>query len=64
MNLEKLDSWADDKGILVMGTGDFTHPLWFKEIKEKLEPAESGLFKLKQKFKGKTLKNTFSQDFY
>ena len=61
MNLEKLDSWADDKGILVMGTGDFTHPLWFKEIKEKLELAEPGLFKLKQQFKGKTLKNTFSQ---
>src|SRR3989344_416666 len=61
MNLEKLDSWADDKGILVMGTGYFTHTLWFKEIKEKLEPAEPGLFKLKQQFKGKTLKNTFSQ---
>ncbi|MEK7635818.1 MAG: endonuclease Q family protein [Patescibacteria group bacterium] len=61
MNLERLDSWADDKGVLVMGTGDFTHPLWFKEIKEKLEPAEPGLFKLKQQFKGKTLKGTFSQ---
>src|SRR3989344_1054637 len=61
MNLIDLDHWADDKGILVMGTGDFTHPLWFKEIKEKLEPAETGLFKLKQQFKGKTLKNTFSQ---
>ena len=37
---EELDRWADDKGILVMGTGDFTHPAWIKEIKEKLEPAE------------------------
>lgn len=61
MNLEKLDSWADDKGILVIGTGDFTHPLWFKEIKEKLEPAEPGLFKLKQQFKEKTLKGTLAQ---
>ncbi|MGB9609096.1 MAG: hypothetical protein ACPL3E_01835 [Minisyncoccia bacterium] len=26
MNLEELDLWADYKGILVMGTGDFTHP--------------------------------------
>ena len=30
-----------------MGTGDFTHPEWFQNLKEKLEPAEPGLFKLK-----------------
>ena len=38
---------AKEKGILVVGTGDFTHPQWLQEIKEKLEPAEEGLFKLK-----------------
>jgi len=47
MNLESLDKWAKIKGIKVMGTGDFTHPVWFKEIKERLEPAELGLYKLK-----------------
>lgn len=47
MNLESLDKWAKIKGIKVMGTGDFTHPAWFKEIKEKLEIAESGLYKMK-----------------
>ena len=47
MNLESLDKWAKIKGIRVMATGDFTHPAWFAEIKEKLEPAEQGLFKLK-----------------
>mgnify|MGYP001604436781 FL=1 len=57
---EELDRWADDKGILVMGTGDFTHPGWFKELKEKLEPAESGLFRLKSQFKLKTIKDTFA----
>ncbi len=51
MVLEEIDRVAHDKGILVMGTGDFTHPAWFKEIKEKLEPAEPGLFKLKKQFK-------------
>jgi len=51
MNLEELDSWADIKGILIMGTGDFTHPKWFSEIKQKLEPAEPGLFKLKKEYK-------------
>jgi uncharacterized protein (TIGR00375 family) len=49
MTLENLDHWAKIKGITVMGTGDFTHPLWFKELKEQLEPAEQGLYKLKGK---------------
>ncbi len=60
MILEELDRWADDKGIKVMATGDFTHPQWLEEIKEKLEPAEPGLFKLKEKFKLKTIKGTFA----
>ena len=47
MNLENLEKWARIKGIKVLGTGDFTHPEWFKNLKEKLEPAEPGLFKLK-----------------
>ena len=38
---EKLADWAAIKGMKVMATGDFTHPLWLKELKEKLEPAES-----------------------
>ena len=45
MDIENLDKWANLKGIKVMGTGDFTHPEWLKTLKEKLEPAESGLFK-------------------
>jgi DNA helicase-2/ATP-dependent DNA helicase PcrA len=42
-----LDYWARLKGIKVVGTGDFTHPGWLKELKEQLEPAEEGLFRLK-----------------
>ena len=61
MILENIDSFADNKGILVMGTGDFTHPQWFNEIKTKLEPAEPGLFKLKKEYKRETLKGTFSE---
>src|SRR3990167_232529 len=48
MDLETLDKWAKIKGIKVLGTGDFTHPEWLKNLKEKLQPSESGLFKLKQ----------------
>lgn len=47
MTFENIDVWAGKKGINLMGTGDFTHPEWFREIKEKLEPAEPGLFVLR-----------------
>src|SRR4030066_819836 len=46
MDLENLDKWAKIKGIKVLGTGDFTHPEWLKNLKEKLQPAEPGLYKL------------------
>lgn len=46
MDLGNLDNWARIKGLKVLGTGDFTHPKWFYEIKKELEPAEPGLFKL------------------
>lgn len=52
MTLENLDTWAKIKGITVMGTGDFTHPQWMKEIKSRLEPAESGLYTIKGKSQG------------
>ncbi len=44
---ESLYRWAQLKGITVVGTGDFTHPAWFAELQEKLEPAEPGLYRLK-----------------
>jgi len=47
LNLENIYIASQLKGITVIGTGDFTHPGWFAEIKEKLIPAEPGLFKLK-----------------
>jgi len=36
LNFENLVKWAKVKGLDLLGTGDFTHPLWLKEIKEKL----------------------------
>jgi len=48
MDLEHLDKWARIKGIKVLGTGDFSHPEWLAELKDGLEPAEPGLFKLKK----------------
>ena len=48
---EHLYLWAKKKGITVLGTGDFTHPGWISEIKEKLEETREGLFRLKPEFK-------------
>lgn len=45
---EFLDLWARRKGIDLIGTGDFTHPAWRAELKEKLEPAEEGFYILKK----------------
>ncbi|MDH3659128.1 MAG: UvrD-helicase domain-containing protein [Alphaproteobacteria bacterium] len=46
-DLEHLAYWAAKKGIALVGTGDFTHPAWIQEIKDKLVPAEPGLFRLR-----------------
>ena len=50
LDLENLYIAAQLKGVTVVGTGDVTYPEWFAEICEKLEPAEPGLFKLKQAY--------------
>jgi DNA helicase II / ATP-dependent DNA helicase PcrA len=47
LDLEHLAAWAARKGISVVGTGDFTHPVWRAELKDKLVPAEPGLFRLR-----------------
>jgi len=47
LDFENLYISAQLKGLSVIGTGDFTHPGWFAEIKEKLIPAEPGMFRLK-----------------
>ncbi len=49
LDLEHNELWARRKGINVVGTGDFTHPDWFKELTEKLEEDDKhpGLYLLK-----------------
>ena len=46
-DLEHLAIWGRKKGIGIVGTGDFTHPAWRAELKDKLVPAEPGLFRLR-----------------
>jgi len=52
-DLENLALWACKKGVTVVGTGDFTHPKWFEEIKTKLIPEGNGLFKLRPEIEDK-----------
>ncbi|OGH02828.1 MAG: hypothetical protein A2798_00115 [Candidatus Levybacteria bacterium RIFCSPHIGHO2_01_FULL_37_17] len=47
MNLETMALWAEKKGLNLLSTGDWTHPLWLREIEQQLQEVESGLFKLK-----------------
>ena len=47
LNPENLYKWSALKGVNVVGTGDFTHPEWIGELKDRLEPAEEGLYRLK-----------------
>ncbi len=47
LTIPNLAIWASKKGITLMGTGDFTHPQWFKEMQENLMEANPGLYKLR-----------------
>lgn len=47
---EYLAYYAGLKGIQVVGTGDFTHPGWLAELKEKTESDGSGLLRLKKEY--------------
>lgn len=47
-DLPHLDLWARRKGIGLVGTGDFTHPAWREELAAQLEPAEEGLYKIRE----------------
>ena len=51
MGLEALAYWGKLKGIQLVATGDFTHPVYFSEIKAKLEEQASGIFCLKTEAK-------------
>lgn len=50
-DLPHLDWWARRKGIGLLGTGDFTHPAWRKELREQLLPAEEGTYVLREEFR-------------
>jgi len=48
--IDKLEEYAKIKGLNLLSTGDFQHPEWNKEIKEKLEEDDKGILWTKNKF--------------
>ena len=47
---ENMDFWARKKGISLIGTGDFTHPVWREELKERLVSEGNGLYRLRDEY--------------
>jgi len=47
MTLPNISQWAKRKGIGLVATGDWTHPMWFREIERDLEEMGNGLLRLK-----------------
>ncbi|NWF87114.1 DNA helicase UvrD [Candidatus Bathyarchaeota archaeon] len=47
MCIEEIARFAKVKGLNIVGTGDFTHPKWLRELQETLAPeSDSGLYKV------------------
>ena len=47
---ENLDFWARKKGISLIGTGDFTHPVWREELKKRLIAEGNSLYRLRDEY--------------
>lgn len=45
MDIPNLDKAAQVKGVNLVGTGDFTHPLWRTHLRKILSPSAPGIFK-------------------
>jgi len=57
MVLPEMAKWAAKKGINLLTTGDFTHPLWLRSIKAELEERGEGVYKLRMKDEGLSTNN-------
>lgn len=65
ITIPNLEKYAKIKGVNLLGTGDFTHPLWLKELKESLREDGSGILKTGSGFSfilSTEVSNIYSQD--
>ncbi len=56
MTLPVMTQFAREKGLNLLTTGDWTHPLWLREIKQQLVESEQGIYELKSQ--NSKVKNT------
>ena len=47
ITIKGMEETALKKGIRVLSTGDFTHPMWMEEIEKTLEESEPGMYKVR-----------------
>ncbi len=64
MELPIMAEWAQKKGINLLATADWTHPLWLKEIESQLEEVEEGIFQLKDNKEVKFILSTEISSIY
>lgn len=50
LSIKNLEKYARIKGIDLLGTGDFTHPEWYKELKQELQEDGTGILRTKDGF--------------
>jgi len=65
ITIENLEKWANVKGLNLLGTGDFQHPIWNRELKNKLEEYNEGIYQTATGFKfllSTELSNIYTQD--
>lgn len=50
ISVENLEKYAKIKGVDLLGTGDFQHPIWIKHLKENLKEDQNGILRTKNGF--------------
>jgi len=50
LDIKNLEKYAKIKGVDLLGTGDFTHPEWIKELKDNLTEDGTGILRTKTGF--------------
>lgn len=57
MTIDEIWRWSAKKGIGIVATGDWTHPLWMREIKSKLVERGDGILEIKKEYKEEARKS-------
>ncbi|MBI2549157.1 DNA helicase UvrD [Candidatus Woesearchaeota archaeon] len=50
LSIKNLEKYARIKGINLLGTGDFTHPEWYKELQQELQEDGTGILRTTEGF--------------